>query len=406
VTTKKKIINDPIYGFVTIENDLIFDLIEHRYFQRLRRIKQLGLTNLVYPGANHTRFHHAIGAMHLMTKAIGILRSKGVEVTDVEEEAALAAILLHDIGHGPFSHVMEHAIVQDIEHEQISLAFMKLLNREFNGRLDDAIRIFEDTYPKKFLHQLVSSQLDVDRLDYLTRDSFYTGVSEGIIGLDRIIEMLNVSDDQLVIDEKGIYSVEKFIVARRLMYWQVYLHKTTIAADGVLLNALKRARHLSHHGQEVYATPALSYFLHQSVSGKDINSSEESLNQFSALDDTDIIVSIKNWQNHSDKVLSYLSKAIVNRRLLKIKITNDPISPIDLQELTYEVARNHGLTNEEATYLIFEGELNNAAYQSTKEEIMIRKKSGELIDLGTASINYNFVSANSIATKYFVCSPK
>jgi len=206
VTTKKKIINDPIYGFVTIENDLIFDLIEHRYFQRLRRIKQLGLTNLVYPGANHTRFHHAIGAMHLMTKAIGTLRSKGVQVTDIEEEAALVAILLHDIGHGPFSHVMEHAIVQDIEHEQISLAFMKLLNKEFNGRLDDAIRIFEDTYPKKFLHQLVSSQLDVDRLDYLTRDSFYTGVSEGIIGLDRIIEMLNVADDQLVIDEKGIYS--------------------------------------------------------------------------------------------------------------------------------------------------------------------------------------------------------
>lgn len=403
---KKKIINDPIYGFVNIESALVFDLIEHPYFQRLRRIKQLGLTNLVYPGANHTRFHHALGAMHLITKAIKVLKSKGVEITDEEQTAAQIAILLHDIGHGPFSHVMEHAFVKNIAHEAISLAFMKALNEEFDGKLGMAISIFTDKYQKGFLHQLVSSQLDVDRLDYLTRDSFYTGVSEGIVGLERIIEMLNVQDDTLVIDEKGIYSVEKFIVARRLMYWQVYLHKTTIAADSVLLSALKRARYLYNEGSELFAPPSLLYFIENSIDGEELLNSKDVLNAFSLIDDMDVMVSLKHWCNQEDKVLAHLSKAIIHRRLPKIRIQNEAIGDSVLEKELSEVQEKLSFTREEAEYLVTSGKLNNATYYSAKEEIMIRTKTGELIDLAKASMNYNFVSANAIATKYFVCSPK
>jgi len=403
---KKKIINDPVYGFISIHSELVFDLIEHPYFQRLRRIKQLGLTNLVYPGANHTRFHHALGAMHLMTKAILVLRSKGVQINDEELESAQIAILLHDIGHGPFSHVMEHAFVHNVAHESISLAFMNYLNDEFGGRLETAINIFKGTYKKNFLHQLVSSQLDVDRLDYLTRDSFYTGVSEGIVGLERIIEMLNVENDQLVIDEKGIYSVEKFIVARRLMYWQVYLHKTAVAADCVIQNALKRARELSLSGKQIFSLPNVAFFLHNFIDGKSIAEDITVLNRFSQLDDLDIMVCLKNWQDDEDEVLSYLSKSLINRRLPGIVIQDKPMETSDLAALQQQTAERLKIDVSLAKYVVTTGELRNAAYQSQNENIIIRKKSGELIDLATASVNYNFVSANSVATKYFVCRPK
>ncbi len=403
---KKKIINDPVYGFISIHSELVFDLIEHPYFQRLRRIKQLGLTNLIYPGANHTRFHHALGAMHLMTKALAVLRSKGVEVSGEELESAQIAILLHDIGHGPFSHVMEHAFVHNISHEAISLAFMEHLNDEFGGRLSMAIEIFRDSYKKRFLHQLVASQLDVDRLDYLTRDSFYTGVSEGIVGLERIIEMLNVENDQLVIDEKGIYSVEKFIVARRLMYWQVYLHKTAIAADSVLLSALKRARDLTLDGKSIFSLPNVSFFISNYIDGEQVVSSSEVLHRFSQLDDLDIMVCLKNWQHDSDKVLSYLSASLINRKLPKVRILDEPLEESVLTTMYQKASTQLSISDDDAKYLVTNGELSNAAYQSKNENIIIRKKSGQLIDLATASVNYNFVSANSIATKYYVCSPK
>lgn len=403
---KKKIINDPIYGFVSIENELIFDLIEHPYFQRLRRIKQLGLTNLVYPGANHTRFHHALGAMHLMTKAIQVLRSKGAEISEEEELAAKIAILLHDIGHGPFSHVMEHSIVQDVSHEEISIAFMNAMNREYGGKLDMAIEIFSDRYHKKFLHQLVSSQLDVDRLDYLTRDSFYTGVSEGIVGLDRIIEMLNVSDDELVIDEKGIYSIEKFIIARRLMYWQVYLHKTTIGADTALLNVIRRARELVSRGVELFLLPNVEYFIKQNPTGQELIASTKILDRFSSLDDLDIMVCIKNWQDHDDFVLSYLSKSIIQRRLPKVTLQNEDVSGENIEALRKEVVNRFDISYEDTSYLVSFGSLDNAAYYSSREKIMIKKKNGQLTDLATATDNYNFVTANNVVTKYFVCRPK
>ena len=395
-----------MYGFISIHSGLIFDLIEHPYFQRLRRIKQLGLTNLIYPGANHTRFHHALGAMHLMTKALHVLKSKGIEISDEEFESAQIAILLHDIGHGPFSHVMEHSFVHDVEHEAISLAFMYHLNKEFKGKLDTAIAIFKGDYGKNFLHQLVSSQLDVDRLDYLTRDSFYTGVSEGIVGLERIIEMLNVQDDQLVIDEKGIYSVEKFIVARRLMYWQVYLHKTAIAADCVLLSALKRAKDLSTENKLNFSLPSVAYFMSNHVTGKDIESSPDALHRFSQLDDLDVMVCLKNWQHEPDFVLSYLSNSLINRRLPGIVIQESQPEALAVSTIEQNVSTRYNISINESKYLVTTGELRNASYQSKNENIIIRKKSGELIDLAKASQNYNFVSVNTVATKYFVCSPK
>ena len=404
---KKKIINDPVYGFISIHSELIFDLIEHPYFQRLRRIKQLGLTHLIYPGANHTRFHHALGAMHLMTKAIAVLQSKGVEVSEAEVESAQIAILLHDIGHGPFSHVMEHAFVHNIAHEAISLAFMEHLNDEFGGQLSMAIDIFKDSYEKRFLHQLVSSQLDVDRLDYLTRDSFYTGVSEGIVGLERIIEMLNVENDQLVIDEKGIYSVEKFIVAQKTdVLAGIPAQNGYSGRQCSCLSALKRARDLTLDGKSIFSLPNVSFFLSNYVDGKQISSSTEVLHRFSQLDDLDIIVCLKNWQHDSDKVLAYLSASLINRKLPKVQILEAPLKESSLATIHNEASTKLSVSNEEAKYLVTQGELSNAAYRSTNENIIIRKKSGELIDLATASVNYNFVSANSIATKYYVCSPK
>ncbi|MEZ4843663.1 MAG: HD domain-containing protein [Bacteroidia bacterium] len=402
---KIKIINDPIYGFVSIQSELIFKLIEHPYFQRLRRIRQLGLSSLVYPGANHTRFHHAIGAMHLMAKAIQVLRSKRVEISDHEELSAQISILLHDIGHGPFSHVMEHAFVANVAHEEISVAFMHLLNNEFDGKLETAIQIFKNQYHKKFLYQLVSSQLDVDRLDYLTRDSFYTGVSEGIVGLERIIEMLNVADGQLVIDEKGIYSIEKFIVARRLMYWQVYLHKTVISADCLLLNILRRAKKLLSDGVDIFTLPNLRFFISQNIS-REILTDTDTLNRFASIDDLDVMVCIKNWQNEADKVLSDLSKCLINRKLPKTIIQNQEFSNDYIQAEINRIANQKQLTKEEAEYHVFSGDLNNTAYKSNENEIMIRLKTGALVGLNEASDNYNFLPVNSLATKFFVCSPK
>ena len=317
---KNKIFNDPVYGFITLPNDLIFDIIEHPWFQRLRRIRQLGLTHMVYPGALHTRFHHALGALHLMTEAIKSIKSKGHEITNEEELGTYIAILLHDIGHGPFSHALENSIVTGISHETLSILMIEELNKEFDGKLSIGIEILKNNYKKKFLHQLVSSQLDMDRLDYLNRDCFYTGVMEGTIGSQRIIKMLNVFNDELVVDEKGLYSIEKFIISRRLMYWQVYLHKTVLSAENMLVNILKRAKELFQNDVELFTTPALSYFLDNNISPENLKSKEEFLNVFSQLDDYDIYGAIKVWCNHSDIVLSRLSKGMINRKLYKISL--------------------------------------------------------------------------------------
>src|ERR1035437_1347350 len=322
---KRKIINDPIYGFVTLPDDFIYELINHPYFQRLRRIKQLGLTNLVYPGALHTRFHHAIGAMYLMMEAVKELQSKQIEITKEEAQAANIAILLHDIGHGPFSHALEHAIVQGVNHEVLSSLLMQQLNKQYKGKLSLAIKIFNNQYKKKFLHQLVSSQLDMDRLDYLRRDSFFTGVSEGVISSDRIIKMLYVKNDELAVEEKGIYSIEKFIIARRLMYWQVYLHKTVVAAENMLVNILKRAKELSNKGEDLFATPALSVFLKNNYGKKDFLSNTKLLDTFALLDDYDIFSSIKVWMKHPDKILSTLCKYLVERKLFRIEMKKEKI---------------------------------------------------------------------------------
>lgn len=403
---RKKIINDPVYGFINVSSETVFNVIEHRYFQRLRRIKQLGLTNLVYPGANHTRFHHALGAMHLIGKAMNVLRTKGVDITDEEYEAAELAILMHDIGHGPFSHVLEHSFVHGIAHEKISLAFMRVINDELHGALDMAIDIFTGEYGKQFLHQLVSSQLDVDRLDYLTRDSFYTGVSEGIVGLDRIIEMMNVVNDQLVVDEKGIYSVEKFLVARRLMYWQVYLHKTTIGADSALINVLKRAKDLSQDGKDVFMTPSLSFFSNNHVTGDKIINDTDVLHRFSLLDDVDVVASVKHWCNSDDTVLNHLSNALIQRKLPKVILSDSALHENELKEISQDIQRKFNFSESEASYLVSSGALRNTTYQPSREKIWIRTKNGDLIDLATAASNYNFVGTKALATKYFVCRPK
>ncbi len=319
---KRKIINDPVFGFINIPNDFLYDIIQHPYFQRLNRIKQLGLSSFVYPGAQHTRLQHSLGAMHLMGEAIAQLRDAGHEITSAEAEAVRACILLHDIGHGPFSHTLEHSLVSGVSHEEISLLMMQQINQELNGKLEMALDIFTNHYPKKFLHQLVASQLDMDRLDYLSRDSFYSGVSEGIIGAARIIKMLNIYNDQLVVEAKGIYSIEKFLVARRLMYWQVYLHKTSVAAEKMLMNILKRAKELASRGIELFGTPALRYFLYNEINDTNFGKSDEALLNFALLDDSDIVSSIKVWSSHSDIVLSTLSKAFTNRRLFKVQVSS------------------------------------------------------------------------------------
>jgi HD superfamily phosphohydrolase len=400
---KLKILNDPIYGFIQIPNTLIFDIIEHPYFQRLRRITQMGFSNLVYPGANHTRFHHAIGCMHLMQKAVGVLRFKEVLISSEEENALYIAILLHDIGHGAFSHALEHSIVSGISHEEISLNFMKKLNKEFDGKLNLAIEVFEGKNPRKFLFQLISSQLDIDRLDYLKRDSFYTGVTEGNISSDRLIAMMNVKDDELVIEEKGIYSVEKFLIARRLMYWQVYLHKTGLVAENMLVNVLKRAKELAEDGVELFSSTSLKYFMYQQISEDNFN--DETLDMFSKLDDYDVLSAIKEWSNHEDKVLSLLSKMIVNRKLLRIEIQQKQFEKSDLNEKIKQVAKKLKLSENEAKFFVFSKKITNQAYQQEKPIFILNKK-GNIKDIAQASDQLNLQALTTPVIKHFICYPK
>ncbi|HRO75300.1 MAG TPA: HD domain-containing protein [Crocinitomicaceae bacterium] len=400
---KNKIVNDPVYGFISIPNELIYDLIQHPYFQRLRRIEQLGMSDLVYPGAKHTRFHHVLGATHLMNLAIQTLRRKGVEITEKEEEAVLAAILLHDIGHGPFSHALEYDIVNKVSHESISTFFIEKLNKEMHGRLDLTLQIFQNNHSKPFLYQLVSSQLDMDRMDYLNRDSFYTGVTEGQIGADRIISMLNVVDGNLVIEEKGIYSVEKFLVARRFMYWQVYLHKTVVAAEQMLIHILRRAKALSRQGKTIFASPSLQFFLQNDIQEHDFIKDDTVLNHFANLDDSDIISAIKVWQNHEDKVLSILSKRLIDRKLFKIEVDKREYTAERINFEKNAVQQALQLTTEEAEYFVYAEKLTNSAYNLKKQNINILLKSGEVVDASIASDNYNLEALSTTVTKYFLC---
>ena len=403
---KRKIINDPIYGFVTIPSDLIYDLINHNYFQRLRRIKQLGLTNLVYPGALHTRFHHAIGAMHLMQEAVLTLKQKEVVITEDEEQAVLIAILLHDIGHGPFSHALEHSIVKSIHHETLSSLFMDKLNKEFKGKLTLAIKIFNNNYKKQFLHQLVSSQLDMDRLDYLKRDSFFTGVSEGVISSDRIIKMLNVVKNELVVENKAIYSIEKFLIARRLMYWQVYLHKTVLSAETLLVNILKRAKEISAQGINLFATPTLSLFLTNNFTENDFKKDESLLDKFSKLDDNDIVASLKVWADNNDKILSKLCTNLLNRKLYKIEIQNNVISVSYKNKLLDKICEQYKISRKDAAYFVFTDSVNNSAYNANNFNINILMNNGQLIDVAEASDQLNIQSLSKTVTKHFICYPK
>ncbi len=401
---KLKILNDPIYGFITIPNELIFDLIEHKYFQRLRRITQMGMSYMVYPGAHHTRFHHAIGCMHLMQQAVRVLRFKGVHISEEEEEAVLVAILLHDIGHGPFSHAMEHSIVDGVSHESISLQFMEAINKEFNGRLSLAIQIFKGEYSRAFLHQLISSQLDMDRLDYLKRDSFYTGVAEGNVNSERLITMLNVLNDQLVVEEKGIYSVEKFLLSRRLMYWQVYLHKTSLVAENLLIRTLKRAKYLVSIGEKLPATSPLNFFLKNKINAQSFT--DTILKRFAHLDDYDIVSSIKEWIGVEDKVLSELSKMIINRDLLKIEMSNNAFTLNDQKSHIQKVSQKLKITEEEASYFVFAGSVHNQAYNIQKQNVQIQFKNGEVKDIASASDQANIQALSNKVTKYFMCYPK
>lgn len=402
-TNKLKIFNDPIYGFISIPSELIYDLVQHRYFQRLRRISQMGLSYLVYPGAHHTRFHHALGCMHLMQKAVETLRQKGIKISTDEEQALYVAILLHDIGHGPFSHAMEHSIV-NIHHEDISILFMNKLNQEFNGQLSLAIEIFKGNYHRNFLHQLISGQLDMDRMDYLKRDSFYSGVAEGNINSERLIQMLNVVDDNLVIDEKGIYSVEKFLVARRLMYWQAYLHKTSIVAEQMLMKALQRAKELTETGMTLPCGSAFSFFLENKIDQTNFN--DNVLEKFSKLDDYDLVSALKEWQNSDDYVLSCLSQMILNRDLLKIEISTEKISKDRITELQNLYAQKENITNKESKYFVFKGKISNKAYDKKSEPILILDKNSSTTDLISASDKSYLKSLTEEVSKYYICYPK
>ncbi len=403
---KRKILNDPVYGFIAIPDELVFDIIEHKYFQRLRRIKQLGLTHLVYPGALHTRFQHALGSMSLMSQAIEVLRFKGNEITEEEASAVTYAILLHDIGHGPFSHALEETLVKGLGHETLSAFFMQNLNNEFNGRLSLAIEIFNNRYHKKFLHQLVSSQLDVDRLDYLKRDSFFSGVSEGVINSDRLIAMMDVKNDELVIAAKGIYSLEKFIVARRLMYWQVYLHKTVIAAEYMLVKVLERAKNLAENGVELFATPSLKLFLENNFSREQFESDQSLLDHFSELDDFDIFTAMKVWQMHTDPVLSFLSDCIVNRKLFRIEIQNKAFSNEYIHQIKTETKRTLGISDAEVDYVVLHDCIENNAYNPQRDRIGILNKDGSVVNVIDSSDQINVSVLTRMESKYFVCYPK
>ncbi|MBL4677376.1 MAG: HD domain-containing protein [Mucilaginibacter sp.] len=403
---KKKIINDPVYGFITIPTELVYDLIDHPYFQRLRYIKQVGMTHLVYPGALHTRFHHALGAMHLMGLAIETLCSKGQEITPEEREGLIIAILLHDIGHGPFSHALEHTIVEEISHEDISVLLMDKLNEEFEGKLSLAISIFRGEYSKKFLHQLVSSQLDMDRMDYLNRDSFFTGVSEGVISSVRIIKMLTVKNDMVVVEEKGIYSIEKFLIARRLMYWQVYLHKTVISAEQLLCKIFRRARELALAGTRFPLTPALSYFLDTEINRAEFMANPAHLEVFAKLDDTDVMAAVKIWEGSSDWVLSTLCNRFINRSLYHTDITSENPDENFVKQLTQKAMQKYNISEHEASYFVFTDSIRNNAYNKGDGSIHILKKDGSIIDITLASDNSNLEALSKTVKKHILCYTK
>ena len=403
-TNKLKIINDPIYGFITLPNALIYDLIQHPYFQRLRRISQMGMSYLVYPGANHTRFHHALGCMHVMQKAVQTLKFKGVSISLEEENALYIAILLHDIGHGPYSHAMEHSIVEEVHHEELSLLFMEQLNKEFKGELSLAIQVFKGEYHRQFMLQLISSQLDMDRMDYLKRDSFYSGVAEGNINSDRLIQMMNVQNDILVIEEKGIYSVEKFLVARRLMYWQTYLHKTSVVAELILTKILKRAKELTQLGIVLPCSESLLFFMENKITLEDFD--KNVLDKFSYLDDYDVMGAIKSWQFNEDYVLHNLCRMILNRDLLKIQMTEDKPNKERLLEFKNKFIAKEKISEKEADYFVFKGKIKNQAYNKSIEPIYILKKDKSIEDVVEASDQMYLKALAKEVTKYYICFPK
>lgn len=398
-----KIINDPIFGFIKIPHGLLLNIVEHPLMQRLTRIKQLGLTSMVYPSAQHTRFQHSLGAFHLMSEAITSLTQKGIFIFDSEAEAVEAAILMHDIGHGPFSHVLEHTLIKGISHEDISLLIMEQINREMKGELNLALKIFKNEYPKKFLHQLISSQLDMDRLDYLRRDSFFTGVTEGNIGSARIIKMLDVVDDNLVVNSKGLYSIENYLMSRRLMYWQVYLHKTTVSSEKVLVNALLRAKKLALEGEDVFATPCLGYFLYNDIDAETYRNSEEAQRNYAMLDDNDIWSSLKVWTGSKDKVLSILSSDILNRNLFKVEITGTPTEEGHINEVRTKLAARFGVSYEDAGYLMSVDTIQKDMYDVNDDQISIIFKDNTVKDISEASEVMNIALLSKKIRKYYLC---
>jgi HD superfamily phosphohydrolase len=402
---KKKIINDPVYGFITVNNELIYEIISHPYFQRLRHIKQLGLTDFVYPGALHTRFQHALGAMYLMGKVLDTLRLKGIEVSDNEYEASQLAILLHDIGHGPFSHTLEDSILPGIKHESLSYLFMERLNKEFKGTLDLTIKIFRNSYKRRFFHQLVSSQLDIDRLDYLKRDCFFTGVQEGTIGVDRIISMLTVHNDSLVVEEKGIYSIESFLNARRVMYWQVYLHKTTVSTERMLVNLMRRAQTLIRAGEPLIASESLLPFLEKDYALADFSDDPNILQYYGQLDDNDIWGAIKFWRNYQDPILSLLASMLIERRLFQIRLSAEPIRKNQVENIQLAIMKKYGLFRAESKYLFSHGTVTNEAY-AEGQEINVLMKSGNVLDIAQASDLPNIKAISKIVKKNYLCWPK
>lgn len=400
----KKIFNDPVHGFITINNPLILSVLNHATFQRLRRIAQLGLTNYVYPGAIHTRFHHALGAYHLMRQAISSLKEKGILITEEEELGACIASLMHDIGHGPFSHALENTIIKGVHHEELSLRFMQQFNQEFHGKLDTAIAIFKGNYPKKFLHSLISGQLDVDRLDYLTRDSFFTGVNEGVISHDRILNMLDVDNDTLVVEEKGIYSVEKFLISRRLMYWQVYLHKTVLCAEMMLIKVMERAKYLAKNNIELPCSKALRFFLYQDISPELFMQNDVILQNFAKLDDFDILSALKFWSEEKDFILSTIATAILNRNLYKVKVQEVPFK--NLNDLQEQYSSQYKCSIEEAKYLVFDLKISHTAYDSDSDSIKIKNKNNVVVDFFKASDMFSKKELSQVVTKYFLFEMK
>jgi uncharacterized protein len=403
---KRKIINDPLYGFISIDRQLITDLIEHPIVQRMRFIKQLGLTDFVYPGALHTRFQHALGAMHLMGKVLETLRSKGTEISEAEMEAALVAVLLHDIGHGPFSHALEESLLPGVKHESISYMLMNRLNHEFGGALDLSLRFFRNSYARKFFHQLISSQLDIDRLDYLKRDSFFTGVSEGAIGVERIVAMLGVVNDQLVVEEKGIYTIESFLHARRLMYWQVYLHKTSVGAERLLVNIIRRAQYLYMSGEKLPATESLKYFLKERVTMESFQEKPSLIAAFGRLDDLDIWGAVKLWSHHADKILSELCRMLLTRNLFRVQLSIDPIRRQQLEAVKSGIVRVHGVLRADTSYLFSHGIVSNKGYGAEDQPIQVLTKTGKLKNIVNASDLPSIKAISKIVKKNYLCWPK